>query len=171
MEPITFSELLLQTAFACMACDGDIDKREVDLIKSLEEKENLFGVDDIEAELNDLVKSINKTGIEFLRSYLYRISQSNLSEDEEIKVARTAIRTVEADEKVEYSEIKFFKIIRSKLNASNKTILQKLSDIENIEEYLEQDIISESYIERLTTDYLGNQTIPVFEAIKLNKNE
>ena len=42
METITFDKLLLKTAFCCMAADGNIDKREVALIKSMCEKSELF---------------------------------------------------------------------------------------------------------------------------------
>jgi uncharacterized membrane protein YebE (DUF533 family) len=43
MAQIAFNELLLQTAFSCMASDGDIDQSEVQLIKALEQGEKLFG--------------------------------------------------------------------------------------------------------------------------------
>ena len=35
MDTITFDKLLLNTAFCCMACDGNIDPKEIELIKSM----------------------------------------------------------------------------------------------------------------------------------------
>ena len=42
MDTITFDKLLLKTVFCCMASDGNIDKREIALIKSMCEKSPLF---------------------------------------------------------------------------------------------------------------------------------
>lgn len=42
MDTIPFDKLLLKTTFCCMASDGNIDKREVALIKSLCEKSTVF---------------------------------------------------------------------------------------------------------------------------------
>jgi uncharacterized membrane protein YebE (DUF533 family) len=38
MDTISFDKLLLKTAFCCMASDGNIDNREIALIKSMCEK-------------------------------------------------------------------------------------------------------------------------------------
>jgi len=63
---------------------------------------------------------------------------------------------------VEYSEVKFFKVIRSKLKIGNEPILAIHPDFED---YLEQDIISESYLSRLQDDFFDTQTLPEFELI------
>lgn len=172
MEQLTFNELLLQTAFSCMASDGDIDQSEVQLIKSLEQDEQLFGFEDIENELNRLVQDINKNGHGFLRKYLYQLSKADLNEKQEIEIVRIAVKTIKADNDERYSELKFFKILRSKLKVANKTLINALPEFENLEEdYLQQDIISESYLEKLTADYFDKQNIPEFSPIKLNSNE
>jgi hypothetical protein len=70
METLNFNKLLLKTAFSCMACDGDIDKREVKLIKQLQKENKTFGEIDLNSELDTLLLAINKDGHQFLRSYL-----------------------------------------------------------------------------------------------------
>lgn len=172
MEQLNFNELLLQTAFSCMASDGDIDQSEVQLIKSLEQDEQLFGFENIEKKLNRLVQDINKNGHGFLREYLYHLSEAGLNEKQEIEIVRTAVKTIKADNDERYSEIKFFKILRSKLKVANKTLINALPEFENLEEdYLQQDIISESYLEKLTADYFDKQDIPEFAPIKLDSNK
>jgi hypothetical protein len=69
METLHFNKLLLKTAFSCMACDGDIDKREVNLIKQLQKEKKTFGEIDLSSELDTLLLAINKNGQLFLRSY------------------------------------------------------------------------------------------------------
>ncbi len=167
MIQIPFQEQLLHTAFTCMACDGHIDQKELDLIKNLENEHQLFGVENIDGVLRELVKSFQKRGKEFLRQYLISIGDSNFSEEEEIAIVRTAVTTIKADGEEKYSEIKFFKIIRSKLNVSDTSLLTALPEFENLEEdYLQQDIISSSILESLTLDYFDRFEMPTFEIIQ-----
>lgn len=56
------NELLLRTAFCCMACDGEIAPEEVELVKQMAKEKHLFGDIDIEKELNELVEEINQKG-------------------------------------------------------------------------------------------------------------
>jgi len=162
MEQISFNKLLLKTAFSCMACDGDIDKREVVLIKTMHQQKKSFGEIDINQELDNLLLEINRDGHKFLRGYFNELTSTELSEQEELILIEVAIDTIKADHNVEYSEVKFFKVIRSKLKIDNEPILTLHPDFE---EYLEQDIISESYLARLQYDFFDTQTLPEFDSI------
>ena len=113
-----------------MACDGDIDKREVKLIKELQKERKTFGEIDINTELDTLLLAINKDGHQFLKRYFNELTNTELTEADELKLIEVAIETIKADEKLEYSEIKFFKVIRSKLNIDNELILEKHPDFE-----------------------------------------
>ena len=162
MEELHFNKLLIKTAFSCMACDGDIDKREVKLIKKLQKENKIFGEIDINDELDTLLLSINKDDQQFLKGYFNELSAAELTEENELKLIKVAIDTIEADEKVEYSEIKFFKVIRSKLKIDNKLILEKHPDFED---YLEQDIITDSYLSRLQDDFFDTHISNDFQLI------
>ncbi|MBK7109532.1 MAG: hypothetical protein IPH61_10510 [Bacteroidetes bacterium] len=162
MDQINFNKLLLKTAFSCMACDGDIDKREVVLIKTMHQEKKIFGEIDINQELENLLLEINRDGHKFLKSYFNDLISSELSEQDELKLIEVAINTINADDKVDYSEVKFFKVIRSKLKIDNEPILAKHPDFED---YLEQDIISESYLDRLQDDFFDTNTLPEFKLI------
>ena len=162
MKEQIFNELLLKTAFSCMACDGDIDKREVKLIKTLQKENETFGKIDINAQLDTLLLAINRDGNQFLKDYFSELTTTELSEENELKIVEVAIDTIKADDKVEYSEIKFFKVIRSKLSIQNDKILKLHPDFE---EYLEQDIISDSYLARLQNDLFDTHILPNFEPI------
>ncbi len=168
MEPINFNKLLLKTAFSCMACDGDIDKRELVLIKKIHQDTKIFGEIDINQELENLLLEINRDGHKFLKNYLNDLSSSELKEQDELKLIEVAIGTIKADDKVEYSEIKFFKVIRSNLKIENEPILAKHPDFED---YLEQDIISELYLARLQNDFFDTNTLPELKLInEINDN-
>lgn len=62
----------------------------------------------------------------------------------------------------DYSEINFFKVIRHKLMVSDEKILEFYPDIEI---FLESDIQTESYLDKITRQYLDSADIPIFDLI------
>lgn len=153
------NELLLRTAFACMSCDGDIATDEVDMIKQMSKEKHLFGDIDIDKVLDELVNEINLKGKGFLKQYLISLAEQTLSEDEELKVADVAVQTIRADNVIQYSEIKFFKVLRSNLKVvSDETLLAKIEGID--ENYLAQDIRAD-YLQ-IYDDYFNTIELPMF---------
>lgn len=165
MDTITFDKLLLTTAFCCMAADGDIDKREIALIKSMCDKSPLFKDLNFHEEINTLVSKINEQGKEFISYYFDQLKTSTLSEQEELALIDFAIQTIMADEEVEYSEIKFFKNIRHRLKVSDEKILASFPDIE---QFLEEDIVTESFLDKITSQYLDLAELPQFEMVSID---
>lgn len=167
MKTISFDKLLLKTAFCCMASDGNIDKREIALIKSMCEKSSFFKDFNFQEEINSLVMKINTSGKEFISYYFDLLDKSILSEKEELTIIDFAIQTIKADEKIEYSEIKFFKNIRHRLKINDENILAVFPEIE---QYLEEDIVTESLLDRIKKQYLDIAELPKFELISIDIN-
>lgn len=134
------SELYLKTLFCCSAYDGDFAPEEVSLIKQLSLNNSFFEGIDVENTLNSYIESINEQGSTFLKGYLSEVANATLSDEEQIKLVELAIKMIEADNQILYSEIKFFKKIRNRLSISDGYILDKLPDSED---YLLPDISSE----------------------------
>jgi uncharacterized tellurite resistance protein B-like protein len=134
------TELLLKTLFCCSACDGEIAPEEIDLVKNLTEQQEIFNGINVEETLNKYVAEINSEGKQFLRSYLNELSDATLSESEQIKLIDLAIKMIEADNQILYSEVKFFKKIRNRLSVEDEAILAELP---NCEDYLLPDISAE----------------------------
>ena len=174
MDKITFNNLLLKTAFCCMASDGNIDNREIALIKSIFEKLPLLKHLNLQEEINLLVNEINTRGKEFLACYFDLLDKSNLTEKEELTLLDIAIQTIKADEQIKYAEIKFFKNIRHRLKISNYDILAVFPDIEL---YLEEDILTGSLLDKITKQYMEELSLPQFEIVNIdnviinNKND
>jgi uncharacterized tellurite resistance protein B-like protein len=162
MDTISFDKLLIKTAFCCMASDGHIDDQEIKIIKTMCRNSILFNDFNFEDEINNLIVKINKDGIHFLSYYLDLISNSTLTEKEEILLIDFAINTIKADDKIEYSEIKFFKNIRHRLSLSNDTILTFFPDFED---FLEDDVVSNTKLENFTSDFINSIILPKFEFI------
>lgn len=168
METITFDKLLLRTAFCCMAADGDIDKREIEAIKSMCEKSPLLRDINFDEEINQLVNGINSEGTAFIQQYFKLLKSTSLSEQEELTLIDFALQTIYADEQVLYSEIKFFKNIRHRLKISDEKILERFPDIE---QYLEEDIVTESFLDKITSQYLDLIELPKFDLISTKGKE
>lgn len=160
MKTNSLDKILLKTAFSCTACDGEVDPNEIKLIIELHEKERLFGDINLEDEINKLIDDFKKNGFLFLRNYLIELKDLNLNDNNQLKVIDIAIKTIEADEEIKYSEIKFFKLLRSKLSVENNLILKKFP---NYEEYLEQDVFSKSYLQKIEGDYFDYSEIKDFK--------
>ncbi len=165
MDLITFDKLLLKTAFCCMASDGHIDQREIALIKSMCETSPLFENLNFQEEINHLVIKINTGGKEFIQYYFGLLDEAELTEKEELMLIDFAIQTINADEQVEYSEIKFFKNIRHRLKLTDEAILKVFPDIEM---FLEEDIVTESILDKMTAQFLETAELPQFELISLD---
>lgn len=148
--------MLLLTAFSCMACDGEIAGEELSLIKELDAKEKLFGDIEVGVELKKLKEQIDKEGNQFLKRYICELGKSELTKEQELDLLRVAYRTILADNKVEYSEVKFFKVIRSNMKKLDDEVI--LSGIEGIEDYFIQDDIKAGY-DVLYDSYFGNVDI------------
>ncbi len=106
-----------------MACDGDIANEELLLIKKVAQDSTRFGDLDIESKLNKYVEEINSQGKVFLNTYIKNVSEAKLDEQQELNLAEIAIKMIEADNRIEYSEISFFKRIRLKLKVQDEKLL------------------------------------------------
>jgi len=137
------SEIYLLTAFVFSACDGDIAPSEIALLKEWSDKSELFGDIDVEDKLNEYVESINKYGNRFINEFLLLLTSNDFTDKEQLQIIRIAIDMVEADGFILYSEVKFFKKLRSCLSISDDAILNVLPDKED---YLLPDIKTSDFI-------------------------
>lgn len=127
----------MKTIFCCIACDGDIATEEVNLVRNLCTKDNIFHNVDLEKLINSWISEINEQGGTFLQSYLNELSSMALTETEQLQLVSLAIKAIEIDNHVEYAEVKFFKKIRSILTISDEAIL---AEHPNNEDFLLPDI-------------------------------
>lgn len=134
----SFENILFLTSFCCMACDGDIATEELEQLNNFSKKELLFKSLNISDEFNKCLTILKDIGDDFIKSYFQAIETVNLTEKEKLSIIDVAVKTILADNKVEYSEIKFFKSLVSSLNVEKQTILENVSNIEDY--WLEEDL-------------------------------
>jgi len=160
----SLGKILLRTAFVCMISDGDIDDREVDVVRQMSVNHPEFRLMNIENEINQLLIAINQDWKSFISIFFDDLTNQSFSESENMAILEMAIKTIYADEQVEYSEIKLFKNIRHRLKISDEIVV---SAFPQVEQFLEDDIISDSYLEKIKIHFLETTDIPNFEFIKI----
>lgn len=163
------NELYLKTAFSCMACDGEIAKEELELVRQYVSNSTFFDGLAVEDKLNEYVTEINNIGHVFLTGYISNVVDAQLDEKQELELAKIAIKMIEADNKIEYSEISFFKRIRSKLNVSDEKLLNIFKDETLFEKFPEVE--PEDF---LLPDIMVNEDAEwnvAFENIELNMKQ
>jgi uncharacterized tellurite resistance protein B-like protein len=163
METYSFEKLLLKSAFCCMAADGNIDEREINIIRLLCEQSSLFDKMEFTNEINKLIVSINANRYEFIKSYFESLEQTNFSEEQKLSILDISLNTIRADEIIEYKEIKMVKNISHRLKISNEKILASFSDIDFL---LEEDITSDNKWDRLTNELLDKSFYPALKLIE-----
>ncbi len=123
MNTDKFQQFLLKSAVIMMACDGDIDKEEVAEIKNMAENEIYFLGFDIEEPLTKGIDHIKSNGKTAVNLYLDELTNSHMNDQQELLLIEVLLRTLMADNKVEKNEVKFLKLILSKLNIDQESLI------------------------------------------------
>jgi len=123
MKTEAFQNLLLKSAISVMACDGSIDESEIVEIKNMADNEIYFMGYDIEEPFETILSYIKQNGKKAINEYLNELDQLNLNEKQELLLIEVLIRTIESDNKIEDSEMKFLQMVKSKLGISEETII------------------------------------------------
>jgi hypothetical protein len=69
MEKIDFEKLLLKTAFCCLASDGNIDNREIEMIQSIFMNYDQYKDVNLKTKINSFIEIYNEKGSEFFTYY------------------------------------------------------------------------------------------------------
>ena len=130
MEQLELKHLLFKVAFCAMTCDGYIDKREIDELKTIEKKTSYFSDIDLSKELETIIKELNGKKKNILNDLLETIQKNDINVIQELLIIEVAIRIINADEKIEENEKWFFNLLRSKLKVHNRIITERFGNIE-----------------------------------------
>ncbi len=149
----------LNTAFAFMACDGEIVADEIAALKEMA-NDGLYPSEGLDAKISQLVDQLNAEGKLFMQSYLDSLEQLDLSREDALKLLQVAYKIIIADNNYAYSEVKFFKAARYRLKSiDDQYILDNIPDLEDY--WLDSDIHSpHPDLDYFKTANLTNFTLP-----------
>ena len=156
-----FSQILLNTIFSFMVCDGDISPDEIVFIKKMASDKSVFGDIDINHELDEMVRLVNLRGVDYLEDFFKRVRNASLSENQELILLDSAIQTIQSDNEIKLDEINFLRILRTMLKVTDAQIIEHIPNVSK--EFLSKDDLTDIYIKEIYANYFHQRELPKFE--------
>ena len=129
MELIKFKELLLKVAVCAIACDGDIDDREIEALHEIEKKSPYFSALDLSEVLEKSLETCSND-LNAFKINVFRILDDNtLNIVQELSILEISLRIIAADEIEEDREKTFINDLRSHLEVEDFIISQRFGEI------------------------------------------
>lgn len=130
MEKVEFKTLLFRVAFCTMACDGHIDKKEIEEMKAMGKSTSFFNDVNLSEELLSLIQGLESVGAKVIVDLFKVLRSENLNPVQELLVLEVALRIAIADGRHDDNEIKFLRHLRAKLEIDDKTIVDRFGDLD-----------------------------------------
>ncbi len=142
MEQKEFQKLLLETVICSIACDGDIDDREiVELHKMVNHAQYFKGLE-VSGFLDGMIQSVKSDGRLFLGDFFNQLKKAELSPMQELLVLEVILRIIQADERIDNNEVAFLKLVRSNFNVHDEIIQQRFGNVPYLAGHSEEQYIS-----------------------------
>ncbi|MDC1505628.1 tellurite resistance TerB family protein [Winogradskyella sp.] len=129
MELLKFKELLIDIAVCAIACDGDIDEREINALHKIEKDSPYFSVIDLSTTLDKSLNECKNNFNSFKADVFSKLENNNLNVVQELTVLEISLRIIAADEIEEESEKSFINELRSYLKLEDFLIAQRFGEI------------------------------------------
>jgi len=130
MEKNEFKKILFKVAFCAMACDGKIQKEEIEELKIMDKNTSYFAEIDLSDELKQLVNDFKNKGTKVIEELFELLRETKLNPIQELLVLEVALRIINADNKHDENEVKFINFLRSKLKLHDETINDRFGDLD-----------------------------------------
>lgn len=130
MDKTEFKKLLFDISCATVACDGNIDEREIRELKYIEKSTNYFKDIDLSNTLKRFIEKIKDNPKETIENTINRLNSSILDPVEELLVLEITLRLIYADTKIDSEEVKYLQSIRSCLSIDDETLVKRFGVID-----------------------------------------
>jgi len=130
MDKNEFKKILFKVAFCAMACDGKIQKEEIEELKIMDKKTSYFAEIDLSDELKQLVNDFKNKGTKVIEELFELLRKTKLNPIQELLVLEVALRIINADNKHDENEVKFINFLRSKLKLHDETINDRFGKLD-----------------------------------------
>jgi len=147
-----------------MAADGRIDDREIKEMQIMDKNTSYFANIDLSNELKNLLTNLEIKGKKIIVELFDELRNTKLTTIQELLVLEIALRIISADDDIDDNEVKFIKLLRSKLELHDETIKDRFGIID----YL----MNKDYVENITlikhkeTDFIANLSMPEIDELK-----
>ena len=138
MDKIKFKEVLMNIAVCAIACDGDIDDREIEALKKIEKETPYFSGVDLSNKLGKALNQCLKDVEKFKENIFKKLKKIDLNIVQELMILEISLRIISADEIELEVEKDFIKDLRKYLKIEDFLIYERFGDIsylkvENVE--------------------------------------
>lgn len=130
MEKTKFKKLLFDVACSAVACDGQIDEREIQELKYIDKSTTYFEDIDLSNNLKRFVENFKNEPVKTINNIIEKLKEEFLSPVEEMLVLEIVLRLVYSDTKIDEKEIEFIQSIRSCLTLDDEMITQRFGVID-----------------------------------------
>ena len=129
MDKIKFKELLMNISICAIACDGDIDEREIEALKNIEKNTPYFsGIDlsKLESSLKNCLADLDK----FQKDIFNKLESAKLNIVQELMILEISMRIISADQIELEIEKEYINNLRKYLQIDDFLINERFGDIE-----------------------------------------
>ena len=130
MDSNKFKKLLFEVACCTMACDFDIDEREIRELKYIDTSTTYFKDIDLSRQLDSFLSNIKGREAETIDELVEKIKSASMSPVEELLVMEIVLRLIYADLRIDEKEIEFLTSIRLALSISDEIIADRFGKID-----------------------------------------
>ncbi|MFZ2417788.1 MAG: hypothetical protein WAW22_04655 [Smithellaceae bacterium] len=159
-ERSEFQSFLFRLAFCVMACDGNIDDREVKEIRDMNKSSAYFRGVDLSDELEILLAELETKGKHIVDNLFEKLEKFDISTVQELLILEVAFRMVAADKKHDENEIKFIQYLRSKLKVHDEIIRNRFGAVEYL---FDKDYSQEVVRKEMRKDLFDSIAMPEFK--------
>ena len=138
MDSTTFKKLLFEVACCTMACDFDIDEKEIQELHSIDKSTTYFKDIDLSLQLEDFLADITENETEGIKELVEkrindlveRIKDAVLSPVEELLILEIILRLIYADTVIHENETNLLNSIRPVLSLSDEMITERFGRVD-----------------------------------------
>jgi len=163
MDKTALKKMLFKVAFCAMAADGRIDDREIKEMQIMNKNASYFADIDLSDELKNLLSDFEIKGKKIINELFEELSNNELTALQELLVLEIALRIISADDDIDDNEVKFVKLIRSKLKVPNEIIKDRFGVIEYL---MNKDYETNIKTKITETDFVSELIMPEFQDLK-----
>ena len=171
MDKNKFKKILFKVAFCAMACDGHIDKREIEELQIMDKKTLYFEAIDLSEELKQLIKDIDRKGTKVIEELFVCLKETKLNPIQELLVLDVALRIIYADDEHAENEKKFINLLRSKLELHDEIINDRFGKLDILHTSEQKNIIADTEIEFAESFKLPEISELIKVDVKIKKSE
>ena len=130
MDSTSFKKLLFEVACCAVACDYDIDEREIRELEYIDKSTTYFKDIDLSKQLDNFLANFKGKEADTINELVEKIRDASMSPVEELLVMEITLRLIYADLRIDEKEIDFLKSIRLALSISDEIIAERFGEID-----------------------------------------